>query len=77
MKNKIDIIFILMAIALVLAGVSMGILIGKYAILNDIKLRAINEDYENEVILEINGALYENNESGKFDKYFVLSEEEK
>lgn len=76
MKNKIDIIFILMAIALVLAGVSMGILIGKYAILNDIKLRAINEDYENEVILEINGELYENNESGKFDKYFVLKEGE-
>ena len=67
-----NLISILMCIALVLAGIGIGIAIGKYKILNSINLRALNEDYENEVILEIEGSLYENDQNGKFNKYYTL-----
>lgn len=76
-KNFTDnLISVLMCLSLVLVGIAMGIAIGKYKVLNDINLRALNEDYENEVILEINGALYENDENGKFNKYYTLKKGE-
>ena len=55
---------------LISLGISIGLKSGRDEIINNIKLISINEDYENEVILSIDGDLYENDNWGNFNKYF-------
>ena len=60
---------------LISLGISIGLKSGRDEIINNIKLISINEDYENEVILSIDGDLYENDNWGNFNKYFSAKED--
>lgn len=60
---------------LISSGISIGLKSGRDEIINNIKLISINEDYENEVILSIDGDLYENDNWGNFNKYFSAKED--
>lgn len=78
--NKFSVILSVLLIELgilllISLGVSIGLKSGRDEIINNIKLISINEDYENEVILSINGDLYENDNWGNFNKYFSAKED--
>ena len=58
--NKFSVILSVLLIELgilllISLGISIGLKSGRDEIINNIKLISINEDYENEVILSING----------------------
>lgn len=78
--NKFSVVLTVLLIELgilllITLGISIGLKTSRDEIINNIKLISLNEDYENEVILSINGDLYENDNWGNFNKYFSAKED--